>query len=63
MTSIIKFSFSFFVIILTAFPLYGADRDKIKAFMKVTGFDVSLESMRVSAGDAPAMLGLSLIHI
>ena len=58
MTSIIKFSFSFFVIILTAFPLYGADRDKIKAFMKVTGFDVSLESMRVSAGDAPAMLGM-----
>ena len=58
MTSIIKFSFSFFVIILTAFPLYGADRDKIKAFMKVTGFDVSLESMRVSASDAPAMLGM-----
>lgn len=58
MTFIIKLSFSLFVVILTAFPLYGADRDKIKAFMKVTGFDVSLESMRVSAGDAPAMLGL-----
>jgi hypothetical protein len=58
MAFIIKFSFSLFAVFLTAFPLYGADRDKIRAFMKVTGFDVSLESMRVSASDAPAMLGL-----
>ena len=58
MAFIIKFSFRLFAVFLTAFPLYGADRDKIRAFMKVTGFDVSLESMRVSASDAPAMLGL-----
>ena len=58
MSFIFKFSFNVLTIILIGFPLHAADRDKIKAFMEVTGFDVSLESMRVSASDAPAMLGL-----
>lgn len=58
MSFIFKFSFKVLTIILIGFPLHAADRDKIKAFMEVTGFDVSLESMRVSASDAPAMLGL-----
>ena len=42
----------------TAFATVAADRDKIEAFMEVTGFDVSLESMKASAVNAPAMLGL-----
>ena len=42
----------------TAFAAVAADRDKIEAFMEVTGFDVSLESMKASAVNAPAMLGL-----
>lgn len=37
----------------------AADRAKIEAFMQVTGFDVALDSLRLSAGQAPAMLGLS----
>ena len=39
-------------------PAKAADRTKIAQFMAVTGFDVALESMRLSARDAPTMLGL-----
>lgn len=35
-----------------------ADRGRIEDFLKVTGFDVALESIRLSAGAAPSMLGL-----
>lgn len=37
----------------------AADRAKLEAFMEVTGFDVALDSLRLSAGQAPALLGLS----
>ncbi len=51
-----------FVVILlwtaASAPSFAADREKIQAFMEVTGFDVALEGLRVSAADAPAMLGL-----
>lgn len=36
----------------------AADRSKVEAFLKVTGFDVALESIKLSAEDAPRMLGL-----
>ena len=36
----------------------AADRDKLIAFMEVTGFDVALDSLRLSAGSAPQLLGL-----
>ncbi|MBJ6371644.1 DUF2059 domain-containing protein [Sedimentitalea sp. CAU 1593] len=36
----------------------AADRDRIRAFLNVTGFDVALDSIALSAGSAPAMLGL-----
>ena len=35
----------------------AADRDRLEAFLKVTGFDVALDSIALSAGDAPLMLG------
>ncbi|MCG7622671.1 DUF2059 domain-containing protein [Epibacterium sp. Ofav1-8] len=35
----------------------AADRDQIKAFLEVTGFDVALDSIAQSAGDAPMILG------
>ncbi|WP_420002871.1 DUF2059 domain-containing protein [Arenibacterium sp. LLYu02] len=35
----------------------AAERDQIRAFLEVTGFDVALDSIAQSAGDAPAMLG------
>ena len=49
---------SIFALMVAALPLRAADRAKIFEFMQVTGFDVSLESLRVSARDAPTMLGL-----
>ena len=45
-------------LMMQAVVAQAADRDKIIAFMQVTGFDVALDSLRLSAGSAPAMLGL-----
>lgn len=36
----------------------AAERDKIEAFLSVTGFDVALDSIAQTASNAPAMLGL-----
>jgi hypothetical protein len=36
----------------------AADRARLEAFLEVTGFDVALESIRLSAGAAPQMLGV-----
>ncbi len=36
----------------------AADRDRLQAFLEVTGFDVALDSIALSASDAPAMLGM-----
>lgn len=36
----------------------AADRAKLEAFLEITGFDVALESIGLSAGTAPEMLGL-----
>ncbi|MEL6466244.1 MAG: DUF2059 domain-containing protein [Pseudomonadota bacterium] len=37
---------------------WAADRAKLQDFLEVTGFDVALESIRLSAEAAPQMLGL-----
>lgn len=46
-------------ILLTALsvPAQGADRDKLRAFLKVTGFDVAIESMQQGAMAGPALAG------
>jgi hypothetical protein len=36
----------------------AADRARLETFLEVTGFDVSLESIRLSASSAPQMLGM-----
>ena len=36
----------------------AADPQEVEAFLEVTGFDVALESIRLSADAAPQMLGL-----
>ncbi len=36
----------------------AADRAKIEAFLTVTGFDVALDSISLSASNAPSMLGM-----
>ncbi len=39
-------------------PVRAADRDRLAAFLNVTGFDVALDSLRLSASAAPKMLGV-----
>lgn len=49
------------LVVLCALPVMAAaaaDRAKLEAFLEVTGFDVALESIRLSASSAPQMLGL-----
>ena len=37
----------------------AADRERLEAFLEVTGFGVALDSIALAAADAPALLGLS----
>lgn len=46
------------VIFLAALPAFAADTAKLKMFLEVTGFDVALESIQLSASSAPEILGL-----
>ncbi|WP_434086048.1 DUF2059 domain-containing protein [Leisingera thetidis] len=39
-------------------PALAADRDRVEAFLEVTGFDVALDSIALSASSAPDMLGI-----
>ncbi|MFV0514284.1 MAG: DUF2059 domain-containing protein [Jhaorihella sp.] len=45
-------------VVLAAGSARAADRDRIQAFLDVTGFDVALDSIALSAADAPVILGL-----
>lgn len=47
-----------FVWLATLASAQLAEKDRIEAFLKVTGFDVSLESIALTAGGAPQMLGI-----
>jgi hypothetical protein len=38
-------------------PIQAQDEDRLTAFLAVTGFDAALDSIALSAGDAPLMLG------
>jgi len=49
---------SFLVLFVLAHTARAADRDRLEAFLQVTGFDVALESIKLSAGAAPEMLGV-----
>ncbi|NVK16396.1 MAG: DUF2059 domain-containing protein [Rhodobacteraceae bacterium] len=39
-------------------PVAAADRTQVEAFLKITGFDVALDSIALSASTAPDMLGV-----
>ena len=39
-------------------PAHAADQARLRAYLEVPGFDVALESIRLSADNAPAMLGI-----
>ncbi|MEQ8901809.1 MAG: DUF2059 domain-containing protein [Roseovarius sp.] len=43
---------------IAALPARAADRDRLEAYLEVTGFGVALDSIALAAADAPAMLGL-----
>ncbi|MCZ4257555.1 DUF2059 domain-containing protein [Sulfitobacter sp. G21635-S1] len=47
-------------LVLMAFapPARAADAAKLREYLEITGFDVALESIRLSADNAPAMLGI-----
>lgn len=55
-----RFAFVFMLVasVFSAAMVAAADRDRVAAFLTVTGFDVALESIKLSAEDAPRMLGL-----
>lgn len=46
------------LLLLVPAAAQAADRGKLEAFLQVTGFDVALESIRLSADSAPSMLGV-----
>ncbi|MGI3167657.1 DUF2059 domain-containing protein [Pseudooceanicola sp. C21-150M6] len=52
------FLFTLFLSFAAALSAAAADRARVEAFLKTTGFDVALESIKLSAEDAPRMLGL-----
>jgi len=58
MKAVRKILLAMSLLVWTMAPAKAADRAQIAEFMAVTGFDVALESMRLSARDAPEMLGL-----
>lgn len=62
MTALIRHSAAFMIVALmtAAFvmPARSADLDRLEAFLEVTGFDVALESIKLSAETAPNMIGL-----
>nr|WP_306372173.1 DUF2059 domain-containing protein [Roseovarius litorisediminis] len=51
--------FALLIVFLTVTQSRAADRDRLQAFLKVTGFDVALDSIALAAADAPEMLGMS----
>ncbi|SFG36322.1 hypothetical protein SAMN04488039_101620 [Sulfitobacter dubius] len=55
---IAPFVMAFIALIAFAHPLRAADRGALERFLEVTGFDVALDSIRLSADSAPEMLGL-----
>ncbi|MFT6674215.1 MAG: hypothetical protein ACJAVM_000386 [Sulfitobacter sp.] len=46
-------------LLLMPVPVRAADGPKLEAFLEVTGFDVALDSIRLSADSAPQMLGIT----
>jgi hypothetical protein len=46
------------VFVVIAGAARAADRDRLEAFLQVTGFDVALDSIRLSAEAAPDMIGV-----
>jgi len=50
--------FAVIAIVALQNPVQAAGRERIQAFLEVTGFDVALDSIALSAENAPMMLGM-----
>jgi hypothetical protein len=50
---------AFMLLLALPAPLRAADRDRLEAFLEVTGFGVALDSLALGAADAPKMLGMA----
>jgi len=49
---------AFCALLLASSALRASNTERLEAFLEVTGFDVALESIKLSADSAPAMVGL-----
>lgn len=62
MTALIRMSFLTLSVcgltVLSTQHLKAAETDRLEAFLETTGFDVALESMKLTASTAPTMIGL-----
>lgn len=62
MTRMIKSSLVYFTLIVFSavwsVAAHAQENDRIEAFLEVTGFDVALESIKLTASTAPEMIGL-----
>lgn len=58
MRALLQTSLTFFFSMCLATAVAAADRDRLEAFLEVTGFDVALESIKLSAKTAPRLLGV-----
>lgn len=54
------FLFGIFVFLFQSASAHAADRSRIETFLKVTGFDVALDSIALSAESAPGIIGLDV---
>ena len=50
---------AFWIFVTVVGAAQAASRDKLEAFLQITGFDVALDSIALAAEDAPAMLGIT----
>lgn len=55
---LLMFVLPIFLVLAQVGPARAADRDRLEAFLEVTGFGVALDSLALSAADAPEMLGM-----
>lgn len=59
MSFVRMFAVSLAVLVGSAVSVFAADRVKLEDFLETTGFDVALESIRLSAESAPQMIGVA----
>lgn len=57
--SVLRVFYAGLFLLLGSFSAHAAESAKVKTFLEVTGFDVALDSIALTAGGAPEMLGMT----